>query len=27
VGRPVRAAPDPRAAAQAIQSTIAGLFT
>jgi orotidine-5'-phosphate decarboxylase len=27
VGRPVRAAPDPRAAAQAIQATIASIFT
>jgi orotidine-5'-phosphate decarboxylase len=27
VGRPVRAAPDPRAAAQAIQKTIAAIFT
>jgi orotidine-5'-phosphate decarboxylase len=27
VGRPIRQAPDPRAAAQAIQATIAGLFS
>jgi len=27
VGRPIRQAPDPRAAAQAIQDTIAGLFS
>lgn len=27
VGRPIRQAPDPRAAAEAIQRTIAGLFT
>ncbi len=27
VGRPIRDAPDPRAAAEAIQATIAGLFT
>ena len=27
VGRPVRAADDPRAAAEAIQATISGLFT
>jgi orotidine-5'-phosphate decarboxylase len=26
VGRPIRQAPDPRAAAQAIQATIAGIF-
>jgi orotidine-5'-phosphate decarboxylase len=26
VGRPIRQAPDPRAAAQAIQSTIAAIF-
>jgi orotidine-5'-phosphate decarboxylase len=26
VGRPIRSAPDPRAAAQAIQATIAGIF-
>ena len=26
VGRPIRDAPDPRAAAEAIQRTIAGLF-